>query len=168
MSVSLASTLATAMLDPAPLLADNTKTGVEWCRAHSALVDAWIGALFEEAVADGSDTGLALVAVGGYGRAELCPQSDIDLMLVHDGRRDIANVADRIWYPIWDRGLHLGHNVCTVREAVKVAGEVIDTATALLSARHVAGDATLSVQLADAGLRHWQKYSSRLLKELGN
>src|SRR5205823_9146713 len=112
--------------DSAALLADNTKTGAAWCRAHSALVDEWIGGLFAEATEalNADSSGVALVAVGGYGRAELCPHSDIDLMLVHDGRRDIADLADRIWYPIWDRGLHLGHSVSTIREAVKVAGEV--------------------------------------------
>ena len=88
-------------------------------------------------------------------------------MLVHAGRRDIAGIADRIWYPIWDRGLHLGHSVCTVREALEVATNTLDTATALLSARRVAGDAELAGRLTDAGRELWRKQSKRFLTELG-
>ncbi len=109
---------------------------------------------------------MALVAVGGYGRAELCPSSDIDVMLVHDRRSDIAKVADRIWYPIWDAGLHLGHSVCTVREALGAGRQDLDTATALLSARHVAGDEELSSKLLAAAPAAWEKRSRRWLTEL--
>ena len=66
--------------------------------------------------------GVALVAVGGYGRAELSPQSDIDLLLLHDGRPDIATIAERVWYPIWDEGLKLGHSVRTTKEALALGG----------------------------------------------
>jgi [protein-PII] uridylyltransferase len=155
-----------AMVDAAPLLADNTKRGVAWCEAHSRLVDHWLTEVFEAAVGPHQD-GVALVAVGGYGRSELCPQSDIDLMLVHEGRQDVSDLADRVWYPIWDAGLHLGHSVCTVREAMDIAGDELDTATALLSARPVAGDAALSARLAAAGSEHWQRGSKRLLTKLG-
>src|SRR4051812_27425034 len=126
------------MVDQGPLLADNTLTGTAWCRAHSALVDEWLAQLFNEA--GGADGGpgarrgrVALVAVGGYGRSELCPQSDLDVMLVHEGSRDVAALADRIWYPIWDAGLKLGHSVATIREALELASNDLDTATALLS-----------------------------------
>ena len=84
--------------------------------------------------------GIALVPVGGYGRAELCPQSDIDVMLVHDRRVDVTAIAERVWYPVWDQELHLGHSVCTVRDALALGADDLDTATSLLSARLVAGD----------------------------
>ena len=154
------------MIDQALLLEDNTRTGSAWCRAHSDLFDTWLADVFGEAGA-GPGGGVALVAVGGYGRSELCPQSDIDLMLVHAGRKDIATVADRVWYPIWDKGLHLGHSVCTVREALEVAGDTLDTATALLSARHVAGDPALTARLAEAGRAQWERHSKRWLTDLG-
>jgi [protein-PII] uridylyltransferase len=61
------------------------------------------------------------VAVGGYGRGELSLQSDIDVLLLHAGRSDIGELADRHWYPIWDARLKLGHAVRTVKEALALA-----------------------------------------------
>jgi [protein-PII] uridylyltransferase len=149
----------------APLLADQTLTGAAWCRAHSDLVDRWLDQLLQVAVGHGAE-GLALVAVGGYGRSELGPQSDIDVMLVHDGHAGVAAVADRVWYPIWDEGLHLGHSVCTVKEAVSLAAADLDTATALLSARRVGGDARLCAELAAAARSQWERRSRQWLAQL--
>ena len=138
-------------LERGPLLADETLSGRMWCRAHSDLVDGWLSELLQQAA--GTETsGLSLVAVGGYGRAELCPQSDIDVMLVHDRRVDVAAIAERLWYPVWEQELHLGHSVCTVRDALGLGADDLDTATALLSARLVAGDPAPVAELA-AGAR---------------
>ncbi len=109
------------------------------------------------------------MAVGGYGRQELCPQSDIDVMLVHDRRANldqVAKIADRIWYPIWDEGFHLGHSVCTVRQALALADDTLETATALLSARHLAGDPGLTEQLGTGARQDWEKRASRWLQAL--
>jgi [protein-PII] uridylyltransferase len=152
-------------LDRARLLADQNLSGAAWCRAMSELVDEWLAELLQAAAGDDTE-GLALVAVGGYGRAELCPQSDIDLMLVHDRRADVAAIADRIWYPIWDEGLHLGHSVSTVKEVLDLADDDLDTATAVLSARHIAGDAGITAVLAERAARQWEKRSKRWLSEL--
>ena len=70
----------------------------------------------------GAEPGVALVAVGGYGRRELLPRSDLDVLLLHGGRDDIATIADRIWYPVWDSGAELDHAVRTVPQARRVAG----------------------------------------------
>src|SRR4051794_18884215 len=97
-------------------------------------LDRWLSGLLEEAVAatpppkprrgaapprTGTD-GLALVAVGSLGRREPPPHGDLDLVLVHDGRPEIASLADALWYPIWDAGLRLDHSVRSVPEAVSV------------------------------------------------
>ena len=140
-------------LERAPLLADSSLRGSHWCRRHSELIDEWLRALLAE-VAGTDVQDAALVAVGGYGRSELCPQSDLDVMLLRDPRRDVKSISERIWYPIWDAGLKLGHSVCTQREALAIADEDLDTATALLSARHIAGDASLTADLAAAARSH--------------
>ncbi|MEY2446729.1 MAG: [protein-PII] uridylyltransferase, partial [Acidimicrobiaceae bacterium] len=151
-------------LHRAPLLADRSRTGAAWCEAYSGLVDQWLAALLDAASPPAS--GVALVAIGGYGRSELCPSSDIDLMLLRDKRVDVRAIADRVWYPIWDEGVKLGHSVCTVREALGLASDDLDTATALLSARHVAGDATLTTELAKRAQEQWTNKAHRWLTDL--
>src|SRR5664280_2909010 len=94
--------------------------------ALTAVTDAWLGELL------GAEAGVALVAVGGYGRREPAPGSDLDLVLVHRGRRDIGALADRLWYPIWDTGVRLDHSVRTVGEAVAVAAADLKAALGLL------------------------------------
>jgi [protein-PII] uridylyltransferase len=154
-------------LERGPLLADEALTGRGWCRAHSDLVDEWLDELLQ--LAGGTATsGIALVAVGGYGRAELCPQSDIDVMLVHDRRMDISAIAERIWYPIWDQELHLGHSVCTVRDALALGADDLDTATSLLSARLVAGDPRPAANLAAGAVGRWRKRSPEVLWQIAD
>ena len=110
--------------------------------------------------------GLALVAVGSLGRRELPPYGDLDLVLVHDGRPEIAAVADALWYPIWDVGLRLDHSVRSVPEAVSVASADVKAGLGLLDARLVAGDAELAAQLRTATLASWRQAASRLLPHL--
>jgi len=148
------------------LLADDRLKGAAWCRAHSDLVDCWLAELLSQACDSDLPSGLALVAIGGYGRSELCPGSDIDVMLVHDRIPDLRSIADRIWYPIWDLGLKLGQSVTTVKEALALADDDLDTATALLSARHIAGDPTLSAQLAEGASLQWERRARRWLSRL--
>ena len=104
-------------------------------------VDRWLAELL------GAEAGVALVAVGGYGRRELLPRSDLDVLLLHGGREDIASIADRIWYPVWDSGAELDHAVRTVPQARRVARADLKVALGLLSARHVAGDPDLTERL---------------------
>jgi [protein-PII] uridylyltransferase len=106
------------------------------------------------------------VAVGSYGRAELCPGSDVDVVLVHDGREDIASVADRLWYPMWDAGFVLGHATRTKKEAVALADRDLDALTALLDARLVAGDGDLFVDLVTRIRDLAQRRRGRLVGEL--
>jgi [protein-PII] uridylyltransferase len=138
--------------------------GGELCRVWSDEVDRWLAELLDAAVAGEPAGGLALVACGGYGRRELSLQSDIDVVLLHSGRHDdIGAMADRIWYPIWDEGLKLGHSVRTVKEALALAADDLDTATSLLDARHLAGDRSLTDQLAGKATLQWRKRAKRWL-----
>src|ERR1700733_1193160 len=113
--------------------------GDAFCQAYSAAADEWLSDLFATATG-GNEKGLALVAVGGYGRGELCPFSDLDVVLVHRGRKDVSGIADRIWYPVWDQGIHLDHSVRKPNEALKVASADLRAALALLDARVLCGD----------------------------
>lgn len=168
--ISIASrTVLSVQLERGSLLADSTLTGARWCASYTALVDEWLASLLARALdaESASDVvGMSLVAVGGYGRSELCPQSDLDVMLLRNPRRDVKAVSERVWYPIWDAGMKLGHSVCTQREALDLADNDLDTATALLSARHIAGDASLTMDLKGAALSQWEHRSKRWLDEL--
>jgi [protein-PII] uridylyltransferase len=149
------------------LLDDFTLVGRAWCSAYSQLVDDWLAHVFSRAAGSPAVRGLALVAVGGYGRAELAPGSDIDVVLLHRDRSDVAAVAERIWYPVWDEGLKLGHSVRTLKEALGLAEDDLDTATALLTVRHLAGDPELSADLAATAAERWEKRAKRRLEQLG-
>jgi [protein-PII] uridylyltransferase len=109
---------------------------------------------------------LALVAVGSYARSELCPGSDVDVVLVHDGRTEIAAVADRLWYPLWDAGFILGHATNTVKEEVALAERDLDALTALLDARLVTGDRELFEDLVARIRVLAQRRRRKLLEEL--
>jgi len=109
---------------------------------------------------------VALVAVGGYGRRELLPRSDLDVLLLHGGRDDIASIADRIWYPVWDSGAELDHAVRTVPQARRVARSDLKVALGLLSARHVAGDPDLTERLRAGALEDWRSAAPARLAEL--
>ncbi len=119
-------------------------------------------------IGDSGVDDVALVAVGGYGRAELSLQSDIDVVLLHGGRSDIGALADGLWYPIWDEGLKLGHAVRTIREALALASDDLDTATSLLQVRHLAGDEDLTDELSGRALDQWRKRSKRWLADLSS
>ena len=77
-------------------------------------------------------SGFAIVATGGLGRGELLPYSDLDLMLLHDNlpEKVVSEVAEKLWYPLWDANIRLDHSVRTVSEAMKVAGEDISAGLA--------------------------------------
>lgn len=136
-------------------------------RERSDGVDARLTELFLAAVSEGrlaDDT--ALIAVGGYGRREMAPRSDVDVLLLHRSVADIDEVAARIWYPLWDEGFALGHAVRTPKETVKLAASDLDTATGLLTARVVAGNAELAGEVIDAVARSWRGNGTRRLAEL--
>src|SRR3954463_4393213 len=103
-------------------------------------------------------SGFAIVATGGLGRRELLPYSDLDLMLLHDNlpKKLVSEVAEKLWYPLWDANIRLDHSVRTVAEAMKVAGEDISAGLAMLEVRHIAGDADLSTLLVGGARRQWR------------
>jgi [protein-PII] uridylyltransferase len=103
-------------------------------------------------------SGFAIVATGGLGRRELMPYSDLDLMLLHDNMPPnvVGQVADLLWYPLWDANIRLDHSVRTVAGALRVAKDDISAGLAMLEARHIAGDCELSAQLVSGARRQWR------------
>ncbi|WP_192341235.1 [protein-PII] uridylyltransferase [Streptomyces sp. VITNK9] len=148
------------------LLTEGARSGPPRRAALAALTDDWLAGLF--AAGAGALRGVSLVAVGGYGRGELSPRSDLDLLLLHDGGDDkaVAALADRLWYPVWDLGLALDHSVRTPGEARKTAGEDLKVHLGLLDARHLAGDLGLTASLRTAVLADWRNQAPRRLPEL--
>ncbi|MYW07565.1 [protein-PII] uridylyltransferase, partial [Streptomyces sp. SID2563] len=151
------------------LLQEKERPGPPRRAALAALTDDWLTALFTGAAQHAGVRGAALVAVGGYGRGELSPRSDLDLLLLHDGTADasaVAALADRIWYPVWDLGLALDHSVRTPAEARKTAGEDLKVQLGLLDARPVAGDLGLVAALRTAILADWRNQAPKRLPDL--
>ncbi|MBG7699546.1 [protein-PII] uridylyltransferase [Streptomyces sp. MC1] len=148
------------------LLTEGARSGPPRRTALSGLTDDWLAGLFDAAA--GAAHGVSLVAVGGYGRGELSPRSDLDLVLLHDGSDPgaVAALADRIWYPVWDLGLALDHSVRTPAEARKTAGEDLKVHLGLLDARHLAGDPALTAGLRTAALADWRNQAPKRLPEL--
>ncbi len=130
--------------------------GLEICRARAAILDVLLRYLWQAA----KDTfsvenqkafpSLALVGIGGYGRAELNPHSDVDFMFLHDKQvaasrptPHLARIIDGLLYPLWDIGLKVGYSVRTVDECVKVANSDMQSKTSLIEARLIIGDEAL-------------------------
>ncbi|MFI6867157.1 [protein-PII] uridylyltransferase [Nocardia sp. NPDC050406] len=104
------------------------------------------------------DSGLAVVAVGGLGRREMLPYSDLDLVLLYDDvdPKRVAEVADQLWYPLWDAHIKLDHSVRTVPQALRVAADDLTAALGMLEARHIVGDEGLSTLLVTGVRRDWR------------
>ncbi|MFD3676671.1 [protein-PII] uridylyltransferase [Streptomyces sp. NPDC058613] len=151
------------------LLQEESRSGPSRRSALAGLTDDWLNALFKTAVRETGVRGATLVAVGGYGRGELSPRSDLDLVLLHDGKaepRALSALADRIWYPVWDLGLALDHSVRTPGEARKTAAEDLKAHLGLLDARPVAGDAGLLAGLRTSVLADWRNQAAKRLPQL--
>lgn len=113
--------------------------------------DQWLQALLPRV------DGLALVAVGGLGRGEPAPYSDLDLVLLHNGSvAALTDIADALWYPIWDSGVALDHSVRTPDQAVSVAKDDLKAMLGMLDVRHIAGDPALAGQVRERTRELWR------------
>ena len=116
---------------------------------HCRLVDKYIVECYERAGIQGCNEEIALVALGGFGRKELFPFSDIDLMILYRPKvkKLIAKVTDAVLYPLWDTGMEVGHGVRTVSESISHAREDYFFLVALLDARLIHGSKDLFDEL---------------------
>ena len=131
--------------------------GREVCLARAAVIDSIIFHLFDAALQIAPAKSrqkrpvMAVAAIGGYGRAELSPHSDIDIQFLCEDRllrgtnpdEYLQSVIDTVLYLLWDLGLKIGHSVRRVRDCVEEANKDMQSKTALIESRLVAGDSTL-------------------------
>ena len=124
-------------------------SGTSLLKDHSMMMDVFIRECFAGLEAPGLHEQVSIVALGGYGRQELFPFSDIDLMILFDSgfRAQVGPVADGMLYPLWDTGYEVGHGVRTVGESLKQAAEDYVFQVAMLDARLVAGSEELFARL---------------------
>lgn len=123
--------------------------------------DAWDGEVRD---------GVALAAVGSLARGDVGPLSDIDLVLLHDGRSlsrpEVEALAGRLWYPLWDAGTRLDHSVRTRSECRQVAAGDLTAAVGLLDLSVVAGDEELVTGVRQSIAHDWRANARRRLPEL--
>ncbi|MGA2037558.1 MAG: HD domain-containing protein, partial [Acidimicrobiales bacterium] len=149
------------------LLEHSDLQGAAFCHALAAAADEWLVDLLSAAAGDDS-SGVALVAVGGYGRGELCPYSDLDVVLVHESRRDVGSLADAVWYPVWDEGIRLDHSVRRPAEVLEVARSDLRAQLGLLDGRWVAGDESVVAPLLGQARDLWRRRASHWLPVLAD
>jgi [protein-PII] uridylyltransferase len=133
--------------------------GREICARRAELVDVLLRYVFGGAAATARGNGepkvpLALVALGGYGRGELNPFSDIDVMLLHrQGATEISpeleETVNQVLYLLWDSGFKVGHSTRSIKEAIAQANRDMRTKTAMLESRFLAGDSELAREFRD-------------------
>jgi [protein-PII] uridylyltransferase len=128
-----------------------------WLAVHARAeaVDSLLAAAFDMAVDDSSPAGFALLAVGGYGRRELFPYSDIDLLFLLEGKtqeRESKNLVRRINQTLWDCGLRVSPMTRTLAECDRFDPHNVEFTLALLDARPLAGGEALAARLVDASV----------------
>ncbi len=136
---------------------------------RTAAADRLCASALGAALAGADETGISLVGVGGYGRSELAPCSDLDVVLVHDDTArttDVGPVAERVWYPLWDAGVDLDHSVRALSEATAAAADDPRVALGLLDARHLAGDPSVTLRLRAQLLSRWRRDAREQLPAL--
>jgi [protein-PII] uridylyltransferase len=158
--------------------------GREICRARSVIIDLVLRYILDGVkqssprFASERPPVVALVAIGGYGRAELNPHSDIDIMFLHESdmvsngkaRPALAELVDGTLYTLWDLGLKVGHSVRSVDDCVKVANTDMQSKTSLIEARRITGDQAIFDQfnrnmLAKCVIGHENEYIQMRLED---
>ena len=137
------------------LVADEALAGRGLARRLSQHTDSWF-----ESLAGDLPAGWAVIATGGYARGVLAPGSDIDVVLLHPPKAKeslVKEMAEALWYPLWDAGLKLSPAVHSVKSLLQLAGDDLDTATSVLTVRPLAGDPHVAAEVQRAALEQWRR-----------
>ncbi|MEY3278428.1 MAG: hypothetical protein RLZZ426_914, partial [Actinomycetota bacterium] len=149
------------------LISANRASSVQLRQDLVHLTDTWLREVANTANINNSRA--SLIAVGGYGRGDLCAASDLDLLLLHHADEPIDStlkLADALWYPIWDLGIALDHSVRDISQARRIASTDLKVVLGLLDARTIAGDDELTQQLRSSVLADWRAAARNRLPEL--
>src|SRR4029078_7465397 len=129
------------------------------CAGRAELVDVLLRYVFDAASSAAhhgngeAEVPLALIALGGYGRGELNPFSDVDVMLFHEQRAEVSphlkEMVNQILYLLWDSGFKVGHSTRSIKEAIAQANSYMHTKTAMLEARVLAGNKELATEFRE-------------------
>jgi [protein-PII] uridylyltransferase len=148
----------------ARLVGDTDLAGRSLARRLSQQADSWF-----ESLGHGLAPGWALIATGGYAGGVLCPGSDIDVILLHPPKTSdaqVREVAEGLWYPLWDGGIKLSQGVHTSKSMLNLASDDLETATTILRIRCLAGDQKIVHQLQADALEQWRRKPTMWLQRL--
>lgn len=146
------------------VVGDPDLAGRMLARRLSQQADAWLYSLASDLPSE-----WALMATGGYARGVLCPGSDIDVMLIHPVKApdsEVRNVAEGLWYPMWDAGLKLSPAAHSEKTLMALVAGDLDTATAVLKVRHLAGHREVVADLQRHALEQWRRKPMAWLQRL--
>ncbi|MBW3093131.1 HD domain-containing protein [Bifidobacterium sp. 82T10] len=114
--------------------------------------------------------GVGLAAVGSLARGQIGPSSDLDLVIIYESHalndRQLNDLANKLWYPLWDSGLDLDHSVRTRQQCESVTDKDLPAAMGWLDVRPIAGDTKLIADTAASILERWRKAARKRLPEL--
>lgn len=148
----------------AQLVADPDLAGRRLARRLSQQADSWF-----ESLAASLPATWTLMATGGYAGGMLCPGSDIDVILLHPPKvdeREVRDVAEGLWYPMWDGGVKLSPAVHSTKSLLALAADDLETATTILRVRCLAGDAEQAKRLRQSALDQWRRKPQVWLQRL--
>lgn len=145
----------------------------EFLRQHSDLVDGLVRMAFQKAQSQVSAPSVCLIAVGGYGRAELAPYSDVDLLLLYSSskKENLPPLVEKILYPLWDLGLEVSCSSRSINECLKMAQSDLPIKTGLIDGRYLDGEYEFfrklySLFAKNVLHRKVQKFAEALAKDL--
>ena len=135
----------TGLIDTRNMMAQAVSTQSspkEFLRQHSDMVDGLVRKAFRQAQSQVSTPSVCLIAIGGYGRAELAPYSDVDLLLLYSSSQkgQLPPLVEKVLYPLWDLGLDVSCSSRSISECMKMAQSDHHTKTGLIDARYLDGE----------------------------
>ncbi|NMM99050.1 nucleotidyltransferase domain-containing protein [Bifidobacterium olomucense] len=143
-------------------------------KARTELAMQCLTQLWDEACAgvsfDVPQTGIGFAAVGSLARGQIGPSSDLDLVIIYEPRalndQQLNELANKLWYPLWDSGLDLDHSIRTRAQCEEVTDHDLPAAMGWLDVRPIAGDTDLIVATSRSILERWRKAARKRLPEL--